>query len=64
MPMTGVAQCMALLLGVDGDSSLPDSEVQSSSSEEWMPRWCERRWCLTMVVLRQKDLRQPSWAHL
>ncbi len=28
--------------------------MQSSSSDEWMPRWWDRLWCLTMVVFRQK----------
>jgi hypothetical protein len=45
---------MPVLLGVVGESSLPESDVQSSSSEGWMPRWCDLLWCLTMVVLRQK----------
>lgn len=64
MGTPGGGQDMEPLLGVVGDSSLPESDVQSSSSEEWMPRWCDLRWCFTMVVFRQKLFRHPSWAHL
>jgi hypothetical protein len=40
---------------VEGDSPLSESDVQSSSiSLGLKPRWWDRRWCLTMVVLRQK----------
>jgi len=45
---------MAWLLGVAGESSLPVSDMESSISEEWIPRWWDRRWCLTMVVFLQK----------
>ena len=53
-----------IVRGVDGDSPLSDSEVQSSSSDGFRPCRCDRRWCFTMVVLRQKLLRQPSCEHL
>lgn len=42
-------------VGVGGDSPLSDSEVQSSMiSLGCRPRWCDLRWCFTIVVLRQK----------
>ena len=42
MPTPCAGQLSSECLGVDGDSPLSESEVQSSSSEEWIPLWWDR----------------------